>query len=262
MTGGWAAAGVALFTWWFSTGIILLVVNRAERAGGAAPERATLLALPALALGAVGAHLSLSDASAAGAYLGFLSAILLWGWLELAFLTGVITGPVVRPCPPGIPEWERFFRAWGVIAYAEIALVAVLLILWVLSDESTNPTAFWTFGTLFAARLAAKLNLWLGVPRVNAELLPRRIAHAASHFRQAPPTAFFALSVMGLAGAACGWTWLASTTSGGVHVGASLVAALTLLALFEHALMVVPLPDAALWRWTEAKGPRKAPRRT
>ncbi|MGR3781440.1 MAG: putative photosynthetic complex assembly protein PuhE [Albimonas sp.] len=258
MTSGWAAAGFALFAWWFSTGIILLVVNRAERAGPGAPARAAWLCLPVLAIGAAGVALGRDDGSAAGAYAAFLSALAIWGWIELAFLTGVLTGPVLRPCPADVPEWERFVRAWGVIAYSEMCLVAVLAALWLHLEGAANPVALWTFATLFGARLTAKLNLWLGVPHVHAEMLPRRLSHVASHFRIRRPTPFFALSVTLLTLAAGGWTWTAATAETPVaSVGAALVAALTALALVEHWLMVVPIPDGVLWRWTEARGARK-----
>jgi len=35
----------------------------------------------------------------------------------------------------------------------------------------------------------------------------------------------------------------------GEAVGFALLAAITALALLEHWLMVLPLPDAKLWRW-------------
>jgi putative photosynthetic complex assembly protein 2 len=53
---------------------------------------------------------------------GFLAALALWGWIELAFLTGVITGPNTAAAR-GVPEWERFMRAWGTVAYHEMLLV-------------------------------------------------------------------------------------------------------------------------------------------
>jgi putative photosynthetic complex assembly protein 2 len=46
-------------------------------------------------------------------YIAFLSALALWGWVELAFLTGVITGPVQTRLKDGIPESEQFFCAWA-----------------------------------------------------------------------------------------------------------------------------------------------------
>jgi putative photosynthetic complex assembly protein 2 len=52
-----------------------------------------------LILGGVGFVDTLGNDSVAGVYIAFLSALALWGWIELAFLTGVITGPVRQPLP-------------------------------------------------------------------------------------------------------------------------------------------------------------------
>jgi putative photosynthetic complex assembly protein 2 len=52
----------------------------------------------------VGFFDTLTNDSVAGVYMAFLSALALWGWIELAFLTGVITGPVNQPLPDGSPR--------------------------------------------------------------------------------------------------------------------------------------------------------------
>jgi putative photosynthetic complex assembly protein 2 len=75
----------------------------------------------------VGFFDTLTNDSVAGVYVAFLSALALWGWIELAFLTGVITGPVNQPLPDAAPEWERFIRAWGTIAYHEMLLAFTLI---------------------------------------------------------------------------------------------------------------------------------------
>ena len=76
--------------------------------------------------------------SVASVYGAFLSALAIWGWFELAFLCGIITGPNVRPCPPDIPRWERFVRAWGTIAHSEMALIATAVVMVALCWEAPN----------------------------------------------------------------------------------------------------------------------------
>lgn len=246
----WIAALVALFLWWFSTGAILVVVRFADRRGGAAGPVATLAALPLLLGGGLGAWASAGVASTGAIYHAFLSALALWAWVELAFLTGVVTGPNRHPCRTGVPEWERFIRAWGTIAYHEIALVAVLIALGLLSWGAANPFAFLTFAVLFAARILAKLNLFLGVPKINTEFLPQALAHLPSHFRISRGSRFFPVSVLVLAIAVAGWTWLMlDAAAAPAAVGFALLAALSALALLEHAFMVMRLPDEKLWRW-------------
>ena len=246
----WVAALVALFLWWFSTGAILLVVRRADRAGHQARIWAVLMNLPFLILGAVGFLESRYDESLAGVYVAFLSAIALWGWIELAFLTGVITGPNRNRLRDGVPEWERFIRAWGTIAYHELLLVFMMVTMILFSLDAANPFGMWTFAILFFARISAKMNLYLGVRKINVEFIPEPLNHLPSHFRTARMNWLFPLSITGLSFAAACWMeriWSAQTMS--QEIGFALLAALTMLALLEHWFMVLPLPDERLWRW-------------
>ncbi|ETX29670.1 putative photosynthetic complex assembly protein PuhE [Roseivivax isoporae] len=256
----WIAALFALFAWWFSTGAILLVVRRADRRGNG--ERVTLAALPLLALGIWGIWATLGRADAAGAYLAFVSALAVWGWIELAFLTGTVTGPNAHFCPRHLPEWERFIRAWGVLAYHEMLLVASLLALWALTRDAANAFGFWTFAVLFFARVSAKLNLFLGVPRINTEFMPAALAHVPSHFRRAGVNWLFPLSVTALSFAtACWLDRLVTAETSVATAGFALLAAMTALALLEHWFMVLPLPDEKLWRWMLPARPQKTPSR-
>lgn len=257
MDNPWIAALVALFVWWASTGAILMVVTRADRSGRGAHLAAVLGGLPVLALGWWGLVRSLPDTSVFGAYLGFASAIAIWGWFELAFLCGVITGPNVRPCPPRVPPWERFLRAWGTIAHSEMALIASLVTIAALTGDAPNPFGLWTFVVLFFARISAKLNVYLGVPNINVEFLPAPVRHLASHFRIGPMNGFFPIGVTAIALALGCWLEraVAQDPGSGAHIGFALLAALTALALVEHWLMVLPLPDARLWRWLIAARP-------
>ncbi|RVT81982.1 DUF3623 domain-containing protein [Rhodobacteraceae bacterium CCMM004] len=242
----WIAALGALFLWWFSTGAILCVVRYADRRGPSAHRLAVLAALPVLAAGLWAVAASLGRADAGGAWLGFLGALALWGWIELAFLTGVITGPNRRPAVAAAPEAHRFLSAWGTVAYHEILLVAALLALIAASGGAANDTALWTFAVLYAARVSAKLNLFYGVPRINTEFIPTPLAHLPSHFRIRRLNWLFPISILGLSALVFCWTERAMVTG---EVSFALLAALSALALLEHWLMVVPLPDARLWRW-------------
>ena len=246
----WIAGLVALFLWWFSTGAILLAVRRADREGARARLWTVLMNLPFLVLGGVGFLDTLGDDSLAGVYVAFLSALALWGWVELAFLTGVITGPVRVPMKAGVPEWERFIRAWGTIAYHEMLLVFLLIAMVILSWGAANTFGMWTFAVLFFARISAKLNLYLGVRKINVEFIPEPLNHLPSHFRTARMNWLFPISITALSVAAAYWlghVWAAEGHSDAV--GYALLGALTALALLEHWFMVLPLPDEKLWRW-------------
>ncbi|MEL6520467.1 MAG: putative photosynthetic complex assembly protein PuhE [Pseudomonadota bacterium] len=250
MTSPWIAGLAALFLWWFSTGAILMVVRWADQMGPRATRLATWLALPVLIGGVAAFGWSLGQATVEGAYVAFLATLAIWGWIELAFLTGQITGPVKHPCPPRTQEWERFIRAWGTIAYHEMLLAAVFLAMGALAKTADNPVGFYAFAILFLARISAKLNLYMGVPRINTEFLSRSLAHLPSHFRQARMNAVFPVSVTLLTFAtACWLERMVLAPNSAEMVGYALLTALTALALLEHWFMVVPLPDAKLWRW-------------
>ncbi len=250
MNSPWLAALFALFLWWFSTGIILWRVRRADNIGPDAHIWSVLLGLPLLILGVAGFLHSLGDASTFGVHMAFLSALAIWGWIELAFLSGIITGPVTKPCPPGASEWQRFIYATGTIAWHEILLALTTLIMWQMAWTQANHFGFLTFVVLFAARISAKLNLFFGVANINTEFLPSTLAHLPSYFRRAPMNGFFPVSVTALCFAAgCWMERLFDAQTEGAAAGYALLTALTLLALLEHWFMVLRLPDQKLWRW-------------
>jgi putative photosynthetic complex assembly protein 2 len=250
MTNPWIVILIVVFVWWFSTGAILWRVRHADRRGHEAHLLSVIYAVPLLLGGFYGLHVTLDDTSTTGAYLAFLSALSVWGWFEVAFLSGVVTGPNTRPCPPFAPGWERFLRATGTILWHEMALIATLVAIWLVARESANAFGLWTFVVLFFARISAKLNLFFGVPRIHTEFLPRPLAHLASHFRHAPMNWIFPASITALSFAVACWLEraIAAETDASL-VGHMLLATLTALALLEHWFMVVPLPDQKLWRW-------------
>ena len=246
----WIAALVALFLWWFATGAILVVVKLADRGGKRVGQICTWAALPLFGIGLWGFWETMDDPSLAGIYHGFLSALAVWGWVELAFLTGTISGPNLHFCRDDIAEWERFIRAWGTIAYHEMLLVGLIIGLGLMTWEADNAFGFWTFAVLFFARISAKLNLFLGVPKINTEFLPQALSHLPSHFRIASGNPLFPISITALTFAvACWLERIVSAQSLADTVGFALLAALTALALLEHWFMVLKLPDEKLWRW-------------
>jgi putative photosynthetic complex assembly protein 2 len=246
----WFAAIATLFLWWFSTGIILWRVRVADNGTAQDHLNSVLLSLPLLALGLIAARASLADLSSTGIYLAFFAALSLWGWIELAFLSGIITGPNRTTCPPFASQTDRFWRAVRTIAWHEATLITTLAALGLASLDAANPFAFGTFALLFVARISAKLNLFLGVPRINTQFLPGPLTHLASHFRLGPVTAFFPISVSALTVfSALLLERAINVTHPGMTVGYCLLTCLCLLALLEHWFMVLPLPDDKLWRW-------------
>lgn len=250
LTSPWIAALIAIFSWWFFTGIILLVVRRTDVAGATAHGVSVVCGVPFLALGTLGLIVSAQTLTVTNTYVAFLSVLLIWGWIELAFLSGVITGPMRQPCPDGLSGWARFTRAWHTVSHHEMLLLTGLLVVTAVTTSAENTFAFWSYLILFGARISAKLNLFFGVPRINTEFVPKPLAHLKSYFFQGNITAAFSIGVtlLSLVTAALGAHLFIADTDA-LHTGFALLFALSALATLEHWLMVIPLPDAKLWRW-------------
>ena len=240
------AIGFALFVWWFSTGLILILV----RAPG--PWRATgMVAMTVLAgLCAWGLAATRDTVTPAGALAGFTYAIVIWGWLEASFLFGYVTGTRREAAAPGLQGVARFRQALATLCWHELAILATGLGLIVLTWGAANSVGMWTYAVLWLMRISAKLNLFVGVPNASTEFLPRDIAYLGSYFARRRAGLFFMVTVT--AASLCfGVTLHAAATAADPYttMAMSLVATLLALAIVEHWFMVLPLPDAALWRW-------------
>ena len=165
-------------------------------------------------------------------------------------MIGVITGPNTSNCPSNVTHAERFIRAWGTLAYHEIALLIALGSIFYLCWSAENMFGLWTFVILYFARICAKLNLFFGVPRINVEFVPATLSHLTSHFKISALNWFFPLSVTILTFALGCWIErLLSVNLLSDITGFTLLSSLTAMALLEHWVMVLPIPDAKLWRW-------------
>lgn len=108
-----------LLLWWFSTGVILYLDGLPRRT-----HRWSLLGATAVALVAhYGLTLSSREMSVIGAFVAFTGAVLVWDWLELSFLTGIVTGPRKHSCAESCAGWRHFLHAVEAILYHELALI-------------------------------------------------------------------------------------------------------------------------------------------
>ena len=189
------------------------------------------------------------ETSAWAAYVAFACALVLWGWHELSFLMGFVTGPNRNPCPPDARGWQRFRLAAATLIYHEVAMFVCLLVMAAATWGKPNQTATLTFLLLFVMRLSAKFNIFAGVPHLSTEMMPDHMRYLASYFRIAPPRWFFILSVSGIAVLAAWLADLALSSRGGIATGYALAFALVALAFLEHGFLVVPWQDTAIFRW-------------
>jgi putative photosynthetic complex assembly protein 2 len=191
------------------------------------------------------------DTTVTGAYAAFTCAVLVWGWNEMGFLMGYVTGPRPEPCPAGAEGFERFTYATMAILYHEVALVLSLLFITALTWDQPNQLGLWTFVVLWLMRLSSKVNVFLGVPNLTEEFLPAGLSFLKSYFRKASMNAAFPFSIT------ISTVALVLLAQRGTGVGASafdlasvvFLSTMLGLATLEHWLMVLPLPASALWAW-------------
>ena len=240
-----SAALFALLAWWFGTGAILWLVRRPASGFGL---RMTLVSVAALASLWV-AWRSMRDTGMLASYFGFASVIVMWGWHELAFLSGWITGPRRVPLTPGARGAARFRESLEAILHHEMALLVNFGLLCLLQVGQPNHVALCTFALLWLMRLSAKFNLFFGVPQVGEQYLPAHLAYLGSYFRRGPVGLFFWASMAIASGS---WLWIVAQAQRGavvVNTGWILLAALLGLAIIEHLLMMLPVPLQRLWGW-------------
>ena len=244
------AVAYALFLWWFSTGVILYLDKRPEHTYPWSLLGATLAMVAAFAV-LVWAR---DNGTVLGAYASFTAGVIIWGWMEMSYFMGFVTGPRKAPCPDDCGNWRRFRLALSTSIYHELLIVAAALLMAWLTWGAVNPLGTWTFVILWLMRWSAKLNLFLGVPNLNEDWLPERIRFLTTYLAKRPMNLLFPVSVSVATVVMCLLvdTAVELPADGFAAVALMLAATLLALAILEHWLLVLPLADGALWRWALA----------
>lgn len=242
-----------LLLWWFSTGLIIYLDGLRRET-----FRWTMLgATTLLLIGLFGLHALAWDTSPGGAWLGFVCGVLCWAWIEIAFLTGLVTGPRRSPIPAGMTGWPRLRAALAALLWHELAIIAMALAILALTWGAPNQIGVWTFLAFWVMRQSAKLNVYLGVRNLSETFLPDHLRYLESFFARRPMNWLFPFSVVA-GSAACVLLALAALEPGASRheaVGFTLLATLVALGLLEHVFMVLPFSADALWRWGLASRP-------
>ena len=241
----------ALLMWFIGTAAVVWLDSRPRRTFAVSLTLAGIVAVGATALVWVRA----GDASMTGAYAGFAAAIVIWGWHEMSFLMGAVSGPSKVPCPSGATGWARFKAATATLIHHEIAIALTAVLLFALTWRQPNQAAPLTFLLLFVLRLSAKFNLFLGVPNLSDEVFPAHLAYLKSYFRYRAMNPLFPVAIIGGSALAV-WAWLAAEAApagSGASATATLLAGLAALGVVEHLFLVLPLRDAKMFRWASNK---------
>lgn len=237
--------------WFVSTGAIIWLDNLPRRTFPYSMAGAGLLAIVSL----FGVIATSGDPSAAAAYWAFACATAIWGWHEMAFLMGYVSGPNRLPEAPGLTGWARFRSASATLIHHEVALVLTGALLYALVWNQPNTLAADSFALLYLMRLSTKLNIFLGVPNLSTDIMPAHLAYLKSYFRSARMNALFPVSLAGSAWLS--WAlWRQGTevvAGSGDSVASMMLFTLTAVALLEHLFIMLPVRDTALWAWAQTK---------
>ncbi|MCY4239786.1 MAG: putative photosynthetic complex assembly protein PuhE [Rhodospirillaceae bacterium] len=237
-----------LWVWWFSTGAILYLVGLPRRTYGVSLAAATVLLVAA----GYGLALCAKDTSVSGAYVAFGCAILIWGWHEIMFLTGLLAGPNRRQAQRGLSGFARFKEALLAILFHEIALLITAGVVVALTWDGPNTVGLWTFMVLWWMRLSAKLNLYFGVSNIPDEFLVPHLAYLDGYFRRRSMNWFFPLSV-GVSTIVTVLLVVAALAPEATRfetVSYVLLASLLGLAVLEHWFLILPIPVMDIWKWS------------
>ncbi|MFN3819066.1 putative photosynthetic complex assembly protein PuhE [Blastomonas sp.] len=243
---------VVLIAWFGSTGVVAWLANRGKDTFARSISWAGFAAGICLCVIVyVGHGHGASGPDAMDAYISFGAALVIWGWLELTFLTGIVAGPRRIVSDPLARGWRRFSDAAATLIYHELAIAAVMVILVSLTWDSANPTGTVIFSLLFALRLSAKLNLFVGVPNMSDEIMPGHLEYLKSYFGPRRLHGALAFSLVALLALSLylGMRALAAPADSFAAVSGTLVFTLAALGSLEHLFLALPFRDGALWRW-------------
>ncbi|MCU0495672.1 MAG: putative photosynthetic complex assembly protein PuhE [Chloroflexaceae bacterium] len=230
---------VALLLWGLLTWGLLVVNRRGPLYG----RVALVASLGPLALAHWQLWLVRDDLSIGGCYRAFAAGLVIWAWHELAFYSGVLTGPWRRPCPPTARGWMRFSIACSTHLYHELAVAFEVILLWRLHLDALNVFGPLTFVLLWALLHSAKLNVFLGVRTLTIDWLPDHLHYLGSFWRQRPFNALFLPTVAAFSLLAM-WLWMwAGALESEKAVGVALLAVLAVCGVLEHWLLVLPAPQ-------------------
>lgn len=238
----------AVFVWWFSTGVIIFLDRLPRRTYVWSMLAATVVSGLALAC----AVTSATDPTASGAYQAFTAALVFWGWQEISFYTGYVTGPRTTACRAGCSGPKHFWHAVETTLWHEITIIVAAAVLYGLTRGTANMFGLWTFLALWWMHESAKLNVYFGVPNLAEEFLPDHMQFLKGFITRKPMNLLFPVSVtvstiitwqLGVSA----WTAPAGSFAA---TGYWLLTTLMGLAVLEHWFLVVPLPSEKLWRWS------------
>ena len=201
------------------------------------------------AVSLIGLYTSARDASVTGAYLAFTFGLLAWGWQEMSFYMGYVTGPRKQPCPEDCKGLKHFGHAVQTSLYHELAIIAAAAAVVWLTWGAPNQIGMWTFMVLWWMHQSAKLNVFFGVRNLNEEFLPEHLEFLKGFLNKKSMNLLFPFSVTisTVITALLVVAAMSADASMFERAGYTFLAVLMALAILEHWMLVLPMPAGAIW---------------
>ncbi|MGC9268939.1 putative photosynthetic complex assembly protein PuhE [Acidiphilium sp.] len=246
----------ALFVWWFSTGAIIFLDGLPRTTF----KWSMLGASAVFAICVIGLVKVSGETTVAAAYWAFGFGLFAWGWQEISFYMGFVTGPRIAPCPENCRGWAHFGHAIQTSLWHELAIIGSAILIVALTWGQPNQVGVWTFMVLWWMHQSAKLNVFLGVRNLNEEFLPEHMNFLKSFLKRKPMNLLFPFSItISTVIGTIMFEHAASATTGFARAGDTFIGVMMALAILEHWFLVVPLPAAKIWGWgLKSRKPTKA----
>jgi len=249
---------IAVLIWWASTGILILLVGRGQRARQVVAGILTIATIIS-----TGIILGLkNEISIPAAYAGFAVGIALWAWQESLFLFGFVTGPRREQAPPGLVGWRRFTVSAQTVMHHELLIAAHAVLIVGLSLGAANQMAAATFVLLWGMRLSTKMLIFLGAPNASDTFLPEHLKYLSSYFNRTRVTPYYPIFIALTGGVTAALFYFGFSSPQGSFEATCylLLGTLSFLAVFEHLALIIPLQDERLWTWAIRKRPDANPK--
>jgi putative photosynthetic complex assembly protein 2 len=234
-----AAIAMVIVTWCLSTAIIFYLDSLPTRTfkWSMAAATLTLAGCCYISWQLRGDHSTFAVAAS------FAAGLLAWGWTEMALYMGYVTGPRKQRCAGGCSGVAHFGHALSANLWHELVVIGFAFAIWWIG----NSTALWCFVMLWLMHLSARLNVFLGVRNVSAEFVPEHMDVLKGFLRRRTMNPLFPFSCAALIALTIYLAWLPQTFS------ITMAATLAAIGLFEHVLLMLPLPTERMWTWTLSK---------
>ncbi|EAU40232.1 hypothetical protein FP2506_11767 [Fulvimarina pelagi HTCC2506] len=246
----------ALVVWWASTVAIIYLDGLPQKTF----KYSMIAATAVFALSLWGLSWSADDTSVSGAYFAFTFGLLAWGWQEMSFYMGYVTGPRKQPCPESCRGWPHFVHAVQTSLWHELAIIVAAVAVVSLTRGAPNQIGMWTFMVLWWMHQSAKLNVFFGVRNLNEEFLPEHLEFLKGFLNKRSMNLLFPFSVtISTVITVLLFAWAFSDSASQFEMaGYTFLGVLMALAILEHWMLVLPINWTVLWDMgLKSRGERK-----